>query len=189
MIFKLANAHQVVDLIINNFLKKDSICVDATLGNGKDSLKIYKTLEGECRIYAFDIQEKAIDNSKKLFIENNISLNKINFINDSHEFVDEYIKEEIDFFIMNLGYLPGGNKDITTNYKTVQIFLDKITSIMKDKSFGLIIFYPGHEAGKEELIKISEYLSGLDQKKFNVIKIEQINQMNQPPQVVMLERL
>lgn len=189
MKYKLANAHQVVDLIINNFLKENSICVDATLGNGKDCLKIYKTLDGKCKIYAFDIQEKAIENSKNLFIENNISLDKINLINDSHEFVDNYIKEEVDFFIMNLGYLPGGNKDITTNYKSVKIFLDKITFIMKEKSFGLIIFYPGHEAGKEELIKISEYLSGLDQNKFNVIKIEQINQMNQPPQIVMVERL
>lgn len=189
MKYRLANVHQIVDLIIKNYLMKGSTCVDATLGNGKDSLKIYKTLDGDCKIYSFDIQDQAIINSKKLFAENKISEDRIKIISNSHENVDTYINEQVDFFIMNLGYLPGGNKDITTNYKSVRIFLDKITSIMSDKSFGLIIFYPGHEAGMEEYIEISKYLSDLDQNKFNVSKIEQMNQKNQPPLVVMVERL
>lgn len=189
MKYRLANVHQIVDLIIDTYLKKGWTCVDATLGNGKDSLKLYKALDGECKIYSFDIQDQAIVNSKKLFAENEISEDKIKVICDSHENIDTYIHEPVDFFIMNLGYLPGGNKDITTNYKSVKIFLDKITLIMQEKSFGLIIFYPGHEAGMEEYIKISKYLSALDQNKFNVSKIEQINQKNQPPLVVMVERL
>lgn len=189
MKYRLGNVHQIVDLIIRNYLKKGSICVDATLGNGKDSLKIYKTLDGDCKIYSFDIQDQAIIKSKKLFAENKINEYKIKIINDSHENIYNYIHEPVDFFIMNLGYLPGGNKDITTNFKSVKIFLDKITLIMKAKSFGLIIFYPGHEKGMEEYIEISKYLSDLDQNKFNVSKIEQMNQKNQPPLVVMLERL
>lgn len=187
--YRLANIHKIVDLLLSTYLQKGSICIDATLGNGFDSLKIYKALHADCKIYAFDIQNIAINKSKELFQSNNISLDKINFINDSHEHVDKYVQEEVDFFIMNLGYLPQGDKSITTTYQSVLVFLEKVFHLMKKGSFGLIVFYPGHPSGQEEYFKTIEYLSNLNQKEINVIKIEQMNQMNKPPKLVMVERL
>lgn len=187
--YKLANAHKIVDLIISKYLEKGSVCIDGTLGNGNDSLKIYKALDGDCKIYSFDIQDQAINQAKNLFRDNNVAEEKINIISDSNENVDQYVREDVDFFILNLGYLPKGDKTITTTYKSVGTFLEKTLKIMAPGAFGIIVFYPGHPAGMEEYIKISDYLSRLDQKHFNVIKIEQMNQKNQPPQVVMVERL
>ena len=63
----LNSVHKIIDLIINNRLDKNSICVDATLGNGFDTLKLSKLLNNTGKIYSFDIQKVAIENSISLF--------------------------------------------------------------------------------------------------------------------------
>ncbi len=185
----LNSVHKIIDLIINNRLDKNSICVDATLGNGFDTLKLSKLLNNTGKIYSFDIQKVAIENSISLFKKENIDTNNIIIINDNHNKIREYVKENIDFFIMNLGYLPSGDKNITTNYIEVITFLESTLEIMNKNAFGIIVFYPGHSEGMKEYIKVREYLETLPQKSFNVIDINLLNQKNYPPALTIIERI
>lgn len=187
---KYNNVHDFVDIFINNHIKENMICIDATLGNGYDTIKIKNKLFNTGKIYSFDIQEIAIENSKNNLNKEFQDNTNIFFINDGHENLNKYINnEKIDFFILNLGYLPGGDKNITTNYDTVIKFINSAIQLMNKNGLGIIVFYPGHIEGKEELIKISEYLKCLDQKLFNVFNINFLNQKNQPPQIIILERI
>lgn len=186
---KFSNVHQIVEYIINMHVKEDFICVDGTLGNGFDSLKILSKLSNKGTLYSFDIQKEAILKSEKLI--NSASLRNKNYhlICDSHENVREYVKETIDFFILNLGYLPGGDKSITTDYNSVSKFLKNIKYITNEGGVGIIVFYPGHESGKIELDNISEILTNYDQKCYNILEIKFINQKNNPPQIILIERI
>ena len=98
--------------VVQAFIKEHHVAVDCTLGNGNDTLWLLQS--GLQKIYAFDIQKKAVDMSKSLI--NSVlpqRIGDINFILDSHENIDRYL-ENVDIIIFNLGYLPGGDKSVTT---------------------------------------------------------------------------
>ncbi len=80
-----------------------------------------------------------------------------------------------------IGYLPKGNKDIKTSKDTTLVSLEKSLNLLKDNGIILITCYIGHEGGLEEKNAVEDFLKGLDQKKYNVIKYDFINQRNYPP--------
>ena len=130
--------------------------MDATSGNGFDTLMLAKLSK---KVFSFDIQSLAIKNTKKLLDDNNI--NNVIQIKDSHENIYKLLKEyknKISLIIYNLGYLPGGNKDILTNYKTTLKSLKESFKLLNNKGVILITCYP-HEEGKKESKEIINYLS------------------------------
>lgn len=184
---RFSNVHSIVNWIIENIVEEHWICVDATVGNGNDFLKILNKLNNGF-LYGFDVQEIAINTTKSL-LESENSKSNYKLILDSHENVKSHIFENIDFFIMNLGYLPGGDKNITTTKNSTKSFLENAIDILNINGIGVVVFYPGHEMGKDEFIYINEYLSRLDQKLYNILKFDFINQRNNPPQLIVIERI
>ena len=143
--------------ICENNIKNNDIVVDMTIGNGNDTLFLSK-LANKGLVYGFDIQDIAISNTKKLLDKNNITNYKL--FNSSHENIDKYLKEyigKISLILFNLGYLPNGNKDITTKAKTTLNALKKSIRMLNNKGIILIVIYP-HEEGKKEENEILNYL-------------------------------
>ena len=169
--------------IIKEKIKHASVSIDATLGRGNDSLFLSSISD---KVYAFDIQKEAIESSNELFKKANI--NNVQTILDSHEHVDEYVNN-CDIAMFNLGYLPKGDKSIVTKVDTTLIAIKKIISMLNLNGIISIIFYPGCPSGNEESKIIGEYLKSINQKEFDVIKYEFVNQINNPPYVVMIERI
>ena len=96
--------------IIENHLEKRVVAIDATLGNGYDTDFLCERFE---KVYSFDVQEEACLNYKLKNKEN------VSVINDSHHKFKEYVLEDkVNCIMYNLGFLPGGNKEITTLAKT-----------------------------------------------------------------------
>jgi 16S rRNA C1402 N4-methylase RsmH len=81
-------------IFIENLTDGSGIYVDATAGNGHDTLFIAKILKEDGYLYSFDISDKAVENTKKLLKENNIQSGNIKIINDSHENTDKYISDK-----------------------------------------------------------------------------------------------
>ncbi len=99
-------------VVLENFLKKDHLAVDLTAGNGKDTLFLARRAS---RVLAMDIQQAAMDKTEALLKKE--AIKNAELILDSHENVSRYVElSEVDAFVMNLGYLPGGDKEITTTW-------------------------------------------------------------------------
>lgn len=156
-----------------------NIAVDMTAGNGHDSKFILENNKPK-KLFAFDIQELAKENTLALIEENP----NFSFILDSHANIDKYIKEKIDLVVFNLGYLPKGDKNITTNWQSTIIAIKKSLELLSPRGKIFITVYPGHPAGKVESEKISEFLENLDYKKYTVLKLDFINKINNPPYVL-----
>lgn len=168
--------------LLKEKITSSDICLDMTLGNGNDTLFLLKYAKF---VYAFDIQKEALENSyKKLLKYNNYKL-----ILDSHENFDKYVKEPIKGVIFNLGYLPKGNKNITTNCETTLKTLNKALNVISTNGIIIIVVYPGHEEGMKESLKLNNFLKTLDQKKFEVLKYEFFNQINNPPYLFAIEKI
>lgn len=185
----IINTRHIVNYFIENHLKEDSFAIDCTIGNGNDTLKLKKAVGVNGTIYGFDIQDIAIKNTKKLLLENNL-FDNINLVQDGHENIDKYIEEEMaDFIIYNLGYLPGGNKSIKTKSNSTKESLIKSLKILKSNGLLLITVYTGHQGGMEEKIVIEDLISSLEQKYYNVLKYDFINQSNYPPILYVIEKV
>lgn len=174
------NANDFTSMLIKSYVKENHICLDGTVGNGNDTMKILNTLNGTGKIYGFDIQEDAINHTESLIFSRNYKT-EVLLIKDSHEYVDRYIKERINFAIYNLGYLPGGDKNIKTNYTSTIISIKKVLDLLAPNGILLITVYLGHPGGMDEYTAINDYLETLEQKNYNVFKLKFINQKNNPP--------
>ena len=72
-------------------------------------------------------------------------------------------ENKISLVLFNLGYLPGGNKNITTNWNTTRKAIEDAFKLLNNKGMILIVVYPGHDEGKIESDNLKNYL-----KKFKV---------------------
>lgn len=175
-------AHTLLESSVN----KGDILIDATCGNGNDTLFLAKLTGENGQVYAFDIQEDAIIRSKELTKD----YNNINYILDSHANLANYLKDTktLDGAIFNLGYLPKSDKTVITLAKsTIQAITSMLEILNKGKQI-VIVVYHGHEGGKEEKNAVLDYVEKLSQKEFSVLQYGFINQKNNPPFVIGIEK-
>lgn len=183
---KLNNALQFNRLIFNLFIKPGALVLDATCGNGNDTLRLAELVGGEGFVYAFDIQKLAIENTRQLLEVNKLS-DRVDLILDSHENIDKYIDKKLDFAVYNLGYLPEGDKNIKTNLDSVIISLQKALGFMNSGGILLITCYRGHDGGMYEYKGVKDFAEKLNQKRFNCFEFHHINQRNYPPVTIGIE--
>lgn len=172
--------------MLPNIVKPGMRCIDATAGNGHDTLFLSEMVKAEGYVYGFDIQEVAVNETKKL-LEKSPYLN-YEVILDSHANMQAYVKEAVDFVVFNLGYLPKADKNITTKKDTTLEAVDVALSLLKCHGILWLVVYPGHEAGKEESLALNEYLTSFNQKEYSVLKMAFMNQKNNPPYIWAIEK-
>ncbi len=162
------------------------IIIDATCGNGHDTLYLAK-LTPSGKVYAFDIQKEAVDNTKALLLENRITNAEI--ILDSHHKMDEYVKEDVKMVVFNLGYLPGADKSVTTKADTTAVALKNALELTKNGGYISICAYLGHDGAVDEYEEMMNILSELKNREYNVLKMSHENRKRTSPVYVLVERL
>ena len=175
----VGNISDLSHYIIKDFVNNKKVAVDGTLGNGYDTDFLASLFD---KVYSFDIQKEACENylNKK---KDNVAV-----INDSHHLFDKYIDEPIDCIMYNLGFLPGGNKEITTLHKTslesIKIGLD----LLNNGGIMTICIYRGHYEGKLEETCILDYLKALPKNHFGVMIQSYLNRQDISPLLVVVEK-
>ena len=168
--------------IIKNKKGNNIIAVDATCGRGNDTLFLASLFK---EVYAFDIQDEAISSTMILVKD----YNNVKIIKDSNEYICTYVKMPIDCVMYNLGYLPKGDKTITTKADATIKSIQAALKVLAPDGVVTIICYPGHSEGMIESKRIEEYLKELNQKEYDVIKYDFINQVNNPPFLLAVRKI
>lgn len=140
--------------------------IDATCGKGNDSLLLAELALGdeEGRLWCFDIQKEALIQTRALLQArlSEAQFARVEFIEGSHtSFEEQKELAAVQLVVYNLGYLPGGDKHITTKASTT---LQSIKSAQKIVATGGCISltcYPGHPEGAIEQENILEFASSL----------------------------
>ncbi|MDD7362924.1 MAG: class I SAM-dependent methyltransferase [Peptoniphilus sp.] len=171
-------------VILDRRMTSENVAVDLTSGNGKDTLFLARRA---ARVVAFDIQRAAIENTASLLRSQGIE--NVELVCDSHEYIERYVDPEaVDVFVMNLGYLPKGDKSVTTMWETTKKTVDTILGAMKKGALLSICIYPGHDEGRRESIGLAERIEALNQRDFRVSRIQFPNQRHDPPYWIGIER-
>lgn len=165
--------------IISSGVKNCVTAIDATLGNGYDTDFLSRNFT---KVFSFDIQENAIE---KYRIRRSAN---VELINDSHENFKEYVHTDVDCIVYNLGFLPGGDKNITTNWQSTLKSIKIGLEMLRPGGIMCVAIYAGHEEGKKEKEVILDYVSKLDKKKYGVLTHCFLNRSNEPPILIAIEK-
>ncbi|PKR84365.1 tRNA (mnm(5)s(2)U34)-methyltransferase [Heyndrickxia camelliae] len=180
-------AHSLLQSAISN----GDIAVDATVGNGHDTEMLAKLVGESGHVYGFDVQEDAISNTRKRLNDAQLD-SRVTLFTKGHETIKESIPKDsqpmITAAIFNLGYLPGGNKNIVTHSNTTISAIEQLLEIMPKEGMIILVVYHGHPEGAMERDELLEYVVKLDQRKAHVLRYEFMNQVNHPPFIIAIEK-
>lgn len=173
--------------LIEPALRPGAVAVDATMGNGQDTLWLCRLVGETGRVYAFDVQQEAVNRTRERLAEAGV-LDRARLHCTGHEHMAELIVEPVDAVMFNLGWLPGAEHIVTTRTETTLQAVDAALQILKPDGLMTICVYPGHEEGAREVDALLDWAKSLDPKKYDALIKCYLNQPNDPPRMIAVKR-
>jgi len=179
--------NQSHDIVMKVVQPGDTV-IDATAGNGGDTVFLAELAGSEGKVYSFDIQQTALDRTREKLKMLGLD-DRAELICDSHENMDLYVKQPVKCVMFNLGYLPGGDHKIGTRGNSTIAAIQKAMELIVLNGIITVVVYYGGDSGFEEKEQVLEFIKTIDCKKFTVSKTEFVNQINCPPILVCIEKI
>lgn len=175
--------------IIKKTVREGDSVIDATLGNGHDTLLLAEQVGSIGKVYGFDIQKQAIESSKEKLSVSGL-LPQVELIHEGHEKIEKHIPEnqEISAVMFNLGYLPKGDKNIVTKAETTIAAIEQALSLVKKGGVVSIMVYYGHGGTNGEKEAVDQLVRELPQDAFDTLSYRFVNQINNPPYLYLIEK-
>ncbi|MEH6994205.1 class I SAM-dependent methyltransferase [Neobacillus drentensis] len=177
--------------LLEKAITSGAVVVDATLGNGHDTVFLADLVGENGRVYGFDVQEEAILTSTERLKEHGLA-DRVTTFHAGHEQLFKLIPDQhhgkVTAAIFNLGYLPGSDKAIVTKPETTISAIQQLLEIMVSEGIIILVIYHGHTEGAVERDALLAYCQEIDQKKAHVLKYQFINQQNNPPFIIAIEK-
>ncbi len=170
----LRSARYLADECIERVVKSGDIAIDATMGNGHDTEKLARLVGENGHVYAFDVQEQAVNNTRTRLLEAGLA-ERATLHLASHDQMAELVLEPVRLVMFNLGWLPGGDKRITTRLESTLKAVNAALSLLLPMGVLCMCVYPGHEEGARELEQLDRFFSSLQPQKFNCLRQTFIN--------------
>ncbi|MEF2243539.1 class I SAM-dependent methyltransferase [Paenibacillus sp. IITD108] len=162
------------------------IVIDATAGGGVDTLALAQLVGANGTVYAFDIQQEALDRTAKRlepFIEQQ-HITRPKLVLDSHSSMADYIPHiehgKIAAIMFNLGYLPGGNETVITEPASTIAALQASLQLLRRGGIITCMLYPGHEGGLEEAQAVESWAAALPTDQAQAVIYRQLQRANSP---------
>lgn len=181
------NAVEAAQRLLLPYLAQARAVVDATAGNGKDTLFLAQNTSPQTLVWAFDIQAAALQQTRAVLAAAGVAA-KVRLIQDSHARLGSVLAHPVDAVMFNLGYLPGGNQQITTRPETTLAAVEQAAALLNPGGLITIVAYPGHEPGRREDQLLRPFLAALPQQRFAVACFRMLNQIHHPPLLYAVEK-
>lgn len=171
-------------------LESGDIAVDATCGNGFDTAAIAKLLLPQLSgcLFAMDLQESAIAATRRRLaaeVGEEAALGVI-FLQQCHsQFPPSLLPATVKLIVYNLGYLPGGDKTVTTQGASTLASLLAALPLIAPGGAISITCYPGHAAGAEELTAILSWAAALDPRLWGCCHHHWVNRPQSPTWILL----
>lgn len=162
--------------------------VDATAGNGGDTVFLAGLVGETGHVDAFDIQPAAIESTGRRLEEAGLT-SRCTLHQASHDTMIERVEPGVRVIMFNLGYLPGGDHQIGTRADSTLPALKQAMSLLAPGGIITIGIYYGGDSGFAERDAVLAFLPDIDVRDFAVQKVEMANAANCAPIFVCIERL
>lgn len=174
-------------LILRQFVRAGDHAVDATCGNGNDT-KLLAELTGRAgRVWAFDIQQEAIDATTERLASAGL-LDRVELVRAGHETMADYCAGPVRAVVFNLGYLPGGDHTLVTRPDSTLAGLEQALELLEPGGIVAITLYPGHTGGDLEQAALEGRLEQLEPGTYNVWRMSQQNVPITAPYFMLIQK-
>ena len=185
--FVLRNArHLAADYMVRTIREGDTV-VDATMGNGKDTLFLCELVGETGHVYAFDVQPEAVERTRERVAEAGYA-QRTTLLLAGHETMAEHVEGPVQAVMFNLGWLPGAEHAVTTQTETTLKAVSAALDLIAPGGIVTVCVYPGHEEGTRELHALKAYVSELSVRTYNVLYHHFANAAAQTPQLFLIQK-
>ena len=172
---------------IRDAVSEGDCVIDATVGNGHDTLFLARCVGGAGKVIGFDVQQVAIDTTQKFLLENQIDTGIVDFHCCSHALLADRVTRPIAAAMFNLGYLPGADHSLITEKDETISALQAATHLLLPGGLITVVCYPGHPGGAEEMLGVIEWATALDGN-WEVVKYEKIGTLKKAPVLLAIQK-
>ena len=172
-------------------VNQGDLVIDATAGNGNDTLWLASKVEKDGTVFAFDIQKSALEKTK-VRLKKADQLNQVHLVHAGHEHLIDHIGldkiGQVSAIVFNLGFLPGGDTNLITLPQSTLEALEQSASLLKPGGLLSVILYPGHEGGHNESQQVVRWAHELDKEHFKVHIVEHPTKHPKSPFPIFIEK-
>jgi len=185
----------LVPLLLGQALSAGDVAVDATAGNGHDTLALARLVlspdpsaVAPGHVVSIDVQRRALDATEaRLLAEFTAEAvaSSVSFLEGNHrEFsaLDSALagKPMVKAFVYNLGYLPGSDKRVKTQTSDTVASLRGAADRTAAGGLVCVTSYVGHEGGAEETEGVRRELASWPHAAWRVVEHAPLNWPNRP---------
>lgn len=175
-------------LLLRCFVRLGDQAVDATCGNGHDTLLLATLAGADGHVWGFDIQQRAIDETTRKLAEAGLS-GSATLLNCGHEQLAAHLEGPVQAVLFNLGYLPGGDRSLITRPETTGDALQQSLELLAPGGVVLVTIYPGHSGGSDERRAVDGWAAALDPRKYHSWRMGQLNVSCDAPYCIIVQKV
>jgi len=149
---------------VREVLRPGDLAVDATVGNGHDTLLLARLVAPDGQVIGFDVQRRAIEQTRARLAEAGLEA-RVALLHCGHEHMSTRVPpswaDAVGAVMFNLGYLPGSDKTLVTGAATTVAALDQATRLLRVGGIISILVYRGHAGAHSEATAVSDWMGSL----------------------------
>lgn len=177
--------------LLSEVLQPGDLAIDATVGKGSDTLFLAERVGESGRVIGFDVQEAALEKARTRLVEAGLP-GRVELKLESHAAMRDAVPLEwhgrVKAVTFNLGYLPGGDPEVVTVAESTLAALKAALELLATGGVMTVMLYSGHEQGKAETRAVLEWAEGVELERAHVLLYRFLNQQNDPPVLIALEK-
>ena len=183
--FALPTAVDWSHWLLQQRVRPGDFVVDATAGNGHDTLFLANLVGPTGRVFAFDVQAEAVA-ATSARLEAAGVLERCEIFHAGHEELASKVPAGLHgtlaAVMFNLGWLPGFHKQCITTTATTMTAVTQALDFIRPGGLLTVVVYPGHEGGDEESAAISQWASVLPSNTHEVRHVRSPNRQKKSPE-------
>jgi predicted methyltransferase len=145
-------------------LSPGAFAIDATMGNGHDTLFLAHRVAPDGRVIAFDVQPAALEATRRRLQAAGL-LPLVELRQCGHEHLLEVLPADwpgrVAAVMFNLGYLPGSDKRVITRAENTVPALRQAVEVLRPGGIVSVMLYRGHPGANGETEALDRWLGGL----------------------------
>ncbi|MES2475217.1 MAG: class I SAM-dependent methyltransferase [Verrucomicrobiota bacterium] len=144
--------------ILRPLISPGDTVIDATAGNGHDTVFLADCVGACGHVFAFDVQPSAL-RSAAACVDGAGFAQRVTFVHGSHAGMAQHADAgSVAVVMFNLGYLPGDDHALTTEADETLEALNAAAGLLKSGGILSVICYPGHPAGAVEACAVEQWM-------------------------------
>ena len=179
-----------VHTILTNHLQQGDQAIDATAGNGYDTLFLAEQVGSSGKVTAIDIQDCAIRSTREK-LESAGLIDRVKLVTDGHALALRKLIAtnvgKVAAITFNLGYLPGSDKSIQTRAESTEEALAASIQLLSPGGCLFVTAYRGHSGGTAEAKTVESFMR-TSQRERHAVDCYEPESSNSPPILWVLKK-